>query len=474
MSRERLLIVDDETDMLEGLRRLLGFEVPALEVLTCADPLEALALVRRGRPDVVLLDVRMPGIDGLALLGDLKAEDPSLTCIMMTAHGTIEMAVEAIKTGAYDFITKPFQKSDLLRLLTKGLERNRLILENRALRRRLGTGDFHGLVGRSPAMQSLFDQIRATARTDYSVLVRGESGTGKELVAHALHRLSRRSEQALVTVNCAAIPENLLESELFGHRRGAFTGADRDHKGLFEEADGGTLLLDEIGDLPPGVQTKLLRALQEGEIRPLGSPKPLRVDVRIVAATNQDLESKIRDRSFREDLYYRLNVITLKTPALREVPEDIPLMASHFALLACTELDLPPKRFGPQALQALAARNWPGNVRQLQNAVRRAVMLAPGEVIADVDLALAAGGVVSPPPAVTDADLAADGVVPYKDAKAQIVERFTRAYVDDLLRKSAGNVTQAAALSGIGRPSLQKIIRRFGIRAEAFKPRSTG
>jgi len=473
MRRERLLIVDDEADMLEGLRRLLGYERPALEVITCADPLAAPDLARRARPDAVLLDVKMPGMDGLALLADLKAEDPSLTCIMMTAHGTIEMAVEAIKTGAYDFITKPFQKADLLRLLTKGLERNRLILENRDLRSRLGAGDFHGLVGRSPVMQALFDRIRATARTDYSVLIRGESGTGKELVARALHRLSRRSEQPLVTVNCAAIPESLLESELFGHRRGAFTGADRDQRGLFEEADGGTLFLDEIGDLPPAVQTKLLRALQEGEVRPLGSAKPLRVDVRIVAATNQDLEAKIEERGFREDLYYRLNVVSLRTPALREVPEDIPLMVNHFVLLACTELEAPPKRLSPRALQALAARPWPGNVRQLQNAVRRVVMFASGEVIEEVDLASLEGAAAAPPaplPPETEG-LACDGVVPYKDAKAQILERFTRAYVEDLLQKSGGNVTRAAALSGIGRPSLQKIIRRFGIRAEAFKPR---
>ena len=458
-----LLIVDDEPDMLEGLRRVLGYEMPDLDVTTCCDGRQALALARQRRPDLLLLDVRMPQIDGMALLESLLEEDKSLTCVMMTAYGTIEMAVAAIKAGAYDFIAKPFENEDLLRLLAKGLERNRLILENRDLRQHVGVSDFHGMVGRSGPMLRLFEQIRATARSDYSVLIRGESGTGKELAARALHRLSRRSRSALVTLNCAAIPEHLLESELFGHRRGAFTGADREQKGLFEEADGGTLLLDEIGELPVAVQTKLLRALQDGEIRPLGASRPRQVNVRIVAATNQDLEARIRERAFREDLYYRLNVITIRTPALREVPEDIALMANHFARQAAAELDVPVKRLAPETLADMARRPWPGNVRQLQNAVRRAVMFTAGQVVSVADLAFLETAQAVGPPVSLEFDLSAAGVIPYKDAKVQVLERFTRAYVADLLDKTGGNISQGAVLSGIGRPSLHRIIRRLGI-----------
>ena len=465
-AKAQLLIVDDEPDMLEGLRRVLGYEMPALKVTTCEAPRMALDLVRRERPDLVLLDVRMPQIDGMTLLEILMEEDASLTCIMMTAYGTIEMAVAAIKAGAYDFIAKPFENEELMRLLGKGLERNRLILENRNLRRNVGVDDFYGMVGRSAPMQHLFEQIQATARSDYSVLIRGESGTGKELAARALHCMSRRNRSPLVTVNCAAIPEHLLESELFGHRRGAFTGADHDQRGLFEEADGGTLFLDEVAELPVAVQAKLLRALQDGEIRSLGASRMRRVDVRIVAATNQNLEARIRERTFREDLYYRLNVVTLRTPTLREVSEDIPLMASRFIRLAGAELGIEEKRLAPEALTYLAGQPWPGNVRQLQNAVRRAMMFAAADTISVDDFVFPEAVHPLGLPAHLEADLSADGIVPYKDAKALVVDRFTRHYVTDLLAKTGGNVSQGAVLSGIGRPSLHKIIRRLGLRPD--------
>ena len=306
---------------------------------------------------------------------------------MMTAYGSIEIAVEAMRLGAYDFITKPFAKEPLLRVVRQGLERNRLIRENRHLRLRVADTDgFAGLVGQSPPMRRLFEKIQAIAPTDYTVIIRGESGTGKELVARAIHALSKRQQRPLVAVSCPAIPEHLLESEFFGHRRGAFTGADRDHIGLFEEAHGSSLFLDEIGDIPVALQIKLLRVLQEQEFKPLGAGKTLKVDARILSSTNQDIEAKIQDRSFREDLYYRLNVVTLRTPALAEIREDIPLLVNHFSRLACSELSLAPKRFTAGALEELMRRPWPGNVRELQNLVRRVVMFSPESMIRAAEL----------------------------------------------------------------------------------------
>jgi DNA-binding NtrC family response regulator len=469
---ERLMIVDDEADMLEGLRRLLGYEMADLRIETFTDPRRAVDAARERPPDLVLLDVRMPEMDGISALKALKRDDPSATCIMLTAHGTIELAVEAIKAGAYDFLTKPFDTDVLVRTLNQGLERNRLIRENRNLRGRLEASDFHGMIGRSPAMGRLFDRLRAAARSDYSVLIRGESGTGKELAARALHDESRRSGRAFVTVNCPAIPEALLESELFGHRRGGFTGADRDRRGMFEEADGGTLFLDEIADIPVTTQTKLLRALQEGEIKPVGADKSKTVDVRIVAATNQDLEEKIRSRAFREDLFYRLNVVTLNTPALREAPEDIPLLARHYVKIASEELELPRRRFSAEALRRLSRFPWPGNVRQLQNLVRQAVMFSPDEEISAGEVAaLLPEGEASGSGSDGGSEFSAGNgeVTLYREAKAQVVDRFTREYIEDLLRKTDGNVTRGAELSGLGRASLQKIMKRLDIQSEDFR-----
>ena len=389
---------------------------------------------------------------------------------MMTAYGTIELAVEAIKRGAYDFIAKPFEKDGLLRVLTKGLERNRLIRENLNLRQRVaGEADFQGMVGQSLPMRRLFESIQTIARTDYTVLIRGESGTGKELVARAIHALGKRQDRPLVAVNCPAIPEQLLESELFGHKRGAFTSADRDHTGLFEEADGGTLFLDEIGDIPISVQTKLLRVIEEQEIKPLGASKTRKVDVRIIASTNQNIEEKIEQRSFREDLYYRLNVVTLKTPSLREIPRDIPLLINHYVRLACLELGISSRRFTPEALESLMHRPWPGNIRQLQNLVRRVVTFSADSVIGARELsALEKPRYSSDNPGVT-LEQPAEEVEAYGQAKNRVVKEFTATYISHLLNKTGGNVTRAAELSGLGRASLQKIMRRLGLKSESFK-----
>ena len=470
MAKERLLIVDDEMDMLEGLRRMLSYELENVEITTASEARQALSRVRQIPVDLVLLDVRMPEIDGLELLDALKKEDPRLTVIMMTAYGSIEVAVEAMKRGAYDFITKPFDKETLLRMLNKGLERNRLIRENLNLRQRVGdTAGFEGFVGQSFPMSRLYERIQTVANTDYTVLIQGQSGTGKELVAHALHGLSKRRNRPMVAVNCPAIPEQLLESELFGHKRGAFTGADRDQTGLFEEASGSTLFLDEIGDIPVAIQAKLLRVLEEHEIKPLGASTTQKVNVRIIASTNRDIEEKIRKGSFREDLYYRLNVVTLRTPSLSEIREDIPLFVNHFTRTACSELGISPKYFSAEALEELMNRCWPGNVRELQNLVRRVVVFSPDSIIRAAELQTLEG-LKTPSSFNEEIEMQrTDEIEPYRQEKERIVTRFTSAYVSGLLKKTGGNVTRAAELSGLGRASLQKIMRRLGIKSDRYK-----
>lgn len=465
-SMQRLLIIDDEVDMLEGLRRVLTYDLQGTEILTTAKPREALDWVRKEPVDVVLLDIRMPEMDGLQLLGELLKLDRSLTVIMMTAFGSIETAVQAIKSGAYDFITKPLEKEVLLRVIQKGFERNRLLRENLQLRQRVcDRGGFEGFVGQSLPMRRLYDRLHAIARTSYTVLIRGESGTGKELAGRAIHALSARRNRPFVTVNCPAIPEHLLESELFGHKKGAFTGADADLVGLFDEADGGSLLLDEVADIPVNIQTKLLRVLQEREIKPLGMNKTHKVDVRIIASTNQDLEEKIRERSFREDLFYRLNVVTIRTPSLVEIREDIPLLVGHFVQMTCKELNIAPKRFSTKALEECMSYSWPGNVRELQNFVRRVVMFCPDDQIRPEDLQMAgktyASGVLDNGPQMEVEQERDAGIEPYRDAKERVLKKFTLEYVSELLEKTGGNVTRAADLSGMRRSALQKIMRRL-------------
>ena len=471
-TRFELFIIDDERDLLGGMQRMLGREFADVEITTEHDPCQALARLRNHRPDLILLDIQMPDMNGLELLRAIKTIDENLTVIMMTGYGTIEVAVQAMKAGAYDFITKPFDKPALFRAIGKGLEHNRLLRENIALKQQINRADdqktFAGFVGASPPMQRLYHAIRTTARTDYTVLIRGGSGTGKELAARAIHQMSSRRDKPLVMVNCPAIPEHLLESELFGHRKGAFTGAHQNQAGLFLEANGGTLCLDEIGDIPVSVQTKLLRVLQEQEIKPLGSSKTISVDVRIIASTNQNLEEQIKKHAFREDLFYRLNVVTLQTPCLDEIRDDIPLLVDHFTRQVCDELDLPRKHFSIAAVEELVRRPWPGNVRELQNVVRGAILFCPEETISPHYLRghgatarnLADGAVM---------DLAEAQIIPYKEAKDAAINAFTRQYVTRLLKHTSGNVSRAAQQSGLTRAALQKIMRRQGIVSKDFR-----
>ncbi len=474
MNKQRILIIDDEEDMLQGLNRILSQELEDVEVVTDTSPTRGLDYVQREAVDVLLLDIRMPEMDGMEVLSAVKERDPWITVVMITAYGSIESAVEAVKRGAYDFVTKPFDIPDLVRVVNKALERSHLIRENMNLRQRVSQGGaFEDFVGQSPAMRKLYEGIQALAHTDYTVLIRGESGTGKELVARAIHNLSRRSHKRMITVNCPAIPEHLLESELFGHKKGAFTGAEQDHTGMFLEADKSTLLLDEVADLPVSVQTKLLRALQEREIRPLGGDKSFRVDVRILASTNQDLEAKIQDRTFREDLYYRLNVVTLRTPSLSEIREDIPLLADYYLRKVCQELGAAVKRFSVAAMQEMMDKEWPGNVRQLQNFVRRVVLFSPHEEIGLAEIRSAEGSLYGGQEKPLEARASDQPIEPYQQAKDELVDKFTSDYVSRLLTKAEGNVTKASEMAGLSRTALQKIMRRHNFRSEDFRSPSS-
>jgi len=461
---QNILLVDDEPDFSRGLARLIVSGFPEASVRNVQSGQEALDILEREHVTLMLTDLRMPGLGGQELLAQALLDHPQLTVVVLTGFGSVEAAVAAMRVGAYDFLTKPIQKDDLFRTVAKGLERARLLGENMTLRELAQACELERtLVGASPAMLRLKQTIQAVAASDYTVLVRGESGTGKELVAGNVHSLSARTARPLVRVNCPAIPEQLLESELFGHVKGAFTGADRNRRGLFVAASGGSILLDEIGDIPPAVQTKLLRVLQEHEIRPVGSSDTVKVNVRILATTNQDLESRISEGRFRQDLFYRLNVLTLHAPPLRERTEDIPLLAAHFLDQCCAEMRLPPKVLSPEVQTCLSTRHWPGNVRELQNFIRRLVVFCPAAQVEMGHMRQAEGGPSSVQAAVPVS------LAPYKQAKAKILEDFTRRYVEMVLDRTGGNVSEAARVSGLSRVALQKILSRMGESAARFR-----
>jgi DNA-binding NtrC family response regulator len=458
----RVLLVDDELDFARGLRRLIEGEFPHVECICAGSGEEALAELTARGADLMITDLRMPGMDGMTLLSRALEKSPALAAVVLTAYGAIEMAVEAVKIGAYDFLTKPLETADLFCTIRRGLERSRLTQENVRLRELLEHGG-PTLLGDSPVMARLRGAVAAVAANDYPVLVRGESGSGKELVVRLIHTLSPRAAKPCLSVNCPAIPENLLESELFGHEKGAFTGADRSRRGLFVQTDGGTLHLDEIGDISHSVQIKLLRVLQEQEIRPLGAERALRVNVRVLASTNQNLEEKIAGRVFREDLYFRLNVLTVTVPSLHERTEDIPLLAQYFLKQICNELRTAEKVATPEVLEWLKHRPWPGNVRELQNIMRRLAVFCTGEVIDLNALRQAEAGRIP-------ISLPSPGrIQPYKEAKSRLVNQFTGAYIRDLLLSTAGNISEAARQSGLSRVALQKIVSRMNIDPMSFR-----
>lgn len=466
-----VLIVDDEKDFARGVVRLISGRFKELSVAMAHSGAQALEMLANGDFHLMLTDLRMPEMTGMELLHEALKRQPDLSMVMLTAHGTIETAVQALKVGAYDFLTKPIEPEQLFHVVEKGLERATLLTENRRLRELVDTGGDAGMVGESAAMQRLRSVVQAVAHSEYTVLIRGESGTGKELVARMIHRLGHRASKQFLAVNCPAIPEHLLESELFGHVKGAFTGADYDRKGLFAAADSGTLLLDEIGDISANIQTKLLRVLQEGEVRPVGSNKSVAVSPRVLASTNQDLEACIANRQFREDLYYRLNVLSITVPSLRERTDDIPLLVHHFMRLACRDMGLEEKNVAPEVLAYLAARAWPGNVRELQSYVRRLVVFSSRDT---VNMGLVSqmeqGAVVQNTAGRVSGRAAVPGVLePYKEAKSKVTDTFTNDYVRALLTTTGGNISEAARISGLSRVALQKIVSRLSISTSAFR-----
>ncbi|MDJ0621562.1 MAG: sigma-54 dependent transcriptional regulator [Desulfocapsaceae bacterium] len=458
------LIVDDEPDLLRGLSRSLSRRLDGMTILLAHGGKEALEIISSKRIDIVLLDMKMDDLSGMEVLEEINRLNEDLTVIMMTAFGSIPLAVEAIHAGAWDFVTKPIDLDALARLLKKGIERSRLIKENIRLLEQLHESDTPShFVGDSAVMRQLYRNIKAVAASDYTVLIRGASGTGKEIAANMIHRLSSRKNKPFVMVNCPAIPEQLLESELFGHRKGAFTGADHDHEGMFVQANGGTICLDEIGDIPVSIQTKLLRVLQNKEVKPLGSNNTRPVDVRILASTNQNLEEHIENQTFREDLFYRLNVVTIATPWLRDIPEDIPLIADHFLRQACRELQCSRKTLSNAALQVLERQPWPGNCRQLQNVIRRAAVFSRGETVEPEHFAD-----LTPPEDKEDKSTSSLSR-PYKEAKEACLSAFSERYITDLLKSTKGNVSEAARRSELTRAALQKIMKRQGIHGNSFK-----
>jgi two-component system response regulator HydG len=448
-----VLIVDDERSNLESLERIFARE--GWRTAAAIGGAQALELLRREHPAVVVTDLMMPGMSGEELLRAVKAVSPETEVLLVTAHGTVETAVSAMKEGAYDFITKPVRRHAIVKSVRQALERASLVAENRALRARLAElapGDEDGgLLGSAPAFLAALDTLRQVAPASATVLLQSESGTGKELAARLLHRLSPRAAGPFVPVNCAAIPETILESELFGYERGAFTGATQRKEGRFERAHGGTLFLDEVADMSPAVQVKLLRVLQDGIVERLGGTQPVRVDVRIVAASNRDLGAEVRAGRFREDLFYRLDVVGVRLPPLRERREDVPLLAAAFLRRFAEQNRRPVSGFTDAALRAMDAYDWPGNVRELQHAVERAVVLCRGDAVDVGDLPEAvrgAGASGAPAPVAITVPLGTP------------LEEIERAVIRETLRQTRGDKNLAARLLGVAARTIYRKLDR--------------
>ncbi len=450
----RLLIVDDEGAIREAMRQL--FEYEGHEVVPAASGPEALRLSEESHFDAVFLDVKMPGMDGIECLERLRERDPGLQVVMISGHGTIETAVEATRRGAWDFLEKPLDSDRLLVTLRNALDLKGLSDSVEALRSEIESR--YEIVGRAFAIRQVLERIERVAPTDARVLITGENGTGKELVARAIHRLSARAKGDFVEVNCAAIPSELIESELFGHMKGSFTGAVQDRAGKFEQADGGTLFLDEVGDMSTAAQAKVLRALEEGRVTRVGGQKPHHVDVRVVSATNKDLETEIREGAFREDLFYRLNVVPIHLPPLRERREDIPMLIQHFLERISTREGLAARRFSSGAIERLAALEWPGNVRELRNTVERLLILSSGSgvEVEDVERLVSGGG----------AEGALGGELLRAETFSEFRDQAERAFLLQKLRENEWNVSETARTLDMPRSNLYKKIDRYGLQRE--------
>jgi DNA-binding NtrC family response regulator len=463
----KILIVDDEKDMLVLLQRIISEETDH-ELVTTTNPLKAIELFNNRAFDLVITDLKMPKMDGIRLLEEVKKSRPKTSVVILTAYATIETAVEAIQKGAYDYITKPFRRERILLTIDKVMKWQEMVRENLALRQALAEKDgFSPLIGSTPVMKKIFERIKKVAPTMATVLITGASGTGKELVARAVHQNSLRATKKIVTVNCTAIPEQLIESELFGHVKGAFTGAWRDKKGLVEEAHEGTLFLDEIGDLSPHMQTKLLRLLQEGEFKPVGGVVTKNADLRFIAATNHNLKQDIQEKRFREDLYYRLNVIRFEIPPLKERREDIPLLSYHFLKKYARINQKDIQDISPSAMQALLFHDFPGNVRELENIIERGVIFCTTASLDVKDLSLDKEHETFYP----ELDQGASRLS-FKETKDRMILMFHGQYIHSLLRESKGNISKAAEMAGIQRQYLHRLMKESGIDAADFRPQS--
>jgi len=460
----KILVVDDEKDMLALFKRIIT-EKTAHQVVTEHDPVRAVERMAQESFQVVFTDLKMPKMDGIAFLEKAKEIQPPATIIIMTAYGTIETAVEATRKGAFDYITKPFRKERILLTIQKALEWQALHQENIVLRESLQKQDrFPRIVGSSPKMAAILKKVQQVAKSTATILIQGESGTGKELIAKAIHAESDRKTEPFVTIDCTAIPEQIIESELFGHEKGAFTGAWKNKKGLVHEAHGGTLFLDEIGELNTAMQAKLLRLLQEGEYKPVGGLQKKWVDIRFMAATNRDLKMLVAQGHFREDLFYRLNVIGLLLPPLRERREDIPLLV-HYLIAKYSRLNRKQiSGIRPDAMAVLMARQWPGNVRELENVIERSIILSASDRIGPDVLLSDAGSCRSP--SHFDETIFR---LPFKEAKEAVIQGFHRQYIHAILQANRGNISKAADQAGLQRQYLHRIMKEEGISAEGFK-----
>jgi two-component system, NtrC family, nitrogen regulation response regulator NtrX len=452
--KSRILVIDDEAEIRRSVRMILEYE--GYEVLEASSGPEGVTMAERESPDLVFLDIKMPGMDGLDALQRIKALNETLPVVIISGHGTVSTAVEATKAGAFDFIEKPLASERVLVTIRNALDQTRLRDENKSLKRAVEVR--HQMVGETQALRQVWDSIKRAAPTNATVLLLGESGSGKELVARSIHRNSLRSRDRFVQVNCAAIPEELIESELFGHEKGSFTGATEKQIGKFEQADHGTIFLDEVGDMSAKTQAKVLRVLQEGEVERLGSARTIKVDVRVLAATNKDLEQEIEKGTFREDLYFRLSVIPIRVPPLRDRREDIPALVRHFADLFSRDNNRRPQRFTQAALEHMQKARWKGNVRELKNTVERLIIMTPGEVI-DVDDLRDIVRIESKAPA-GDNERERPGTL------REFKESAERTFLVGKLRENNWNISKTAEVIGTPRSNLYKKLEQYGITQE--------
>ena len=462
MPKPRILVIDDESAIRNSLKMTLEYE--GYDCLLAATGPEGLTLLEREAPDLVLLDVKMPGMDGLEVLERIRAANETIPVVVVSGHGTISTAVDATKKGAFDFIEKPFASERVLVSLRNALDQRRLRDENRSLKRAVEVR--HQLIGDSTALKQVMAAVGKAAPTNATVLIQGESGVGKELVARTIHRNSLRSRERFVQVNCAAIPEELIESELFGHEKGSFTGATEKQTGKFEQADRGTIFLDEVGDMSPKTQAKVLRVLQEGEVERLGSARTTKVDVRVIAATNKNLEEEIEKGTFREDLYFRLAVIPIHVPSLRERPEDIPLLVRHYMDVFCRENNARPRRITQAALDALQRYRWKGNIRELRNTVERLIIMSPSDTIdvADIPSSIRTPGASTP--ASSSVRTSTMGEAATGGTLREFKDNAERAFLVTRLRENTWNISKTAELIDTPRSNLYKKLEQYQISQE--------